>query len=350
MNGNGFVDLAATLRLPRAPDEESARDLAKAAAAGGVDVVVVSVKGAEAKDEDGATAVAAACAVGREHGVTLVPSLCPIADDGGLADITAMVKALPAGTPRVLRLRAPVDDALLLRRIGDLARALGALVMLPSTDRALAAGTIAVEGAVATRLGFAAIPEASERIGIARVVEIARLTGARFHVAGVFTAAGAAAVDAARADGVAVSGSVFAPHLLLDEGALLACRYDTRVLHRPPLPTSTSRAALIAAVARGALVVASGHHHVPKRERDLEMAKAGPGMTALSSTAALLRPVLGDALRAAFHTGPAAILGVTRATAVAEAVDVVGGGAGRSDDLARLCDDVSRALATEAAR
>lgn len=310
-----FVDLTATLRVPRAPDEESAAQLAAHAAAGGFSVVVVSARGvgpaAGVVDVESLAGLQLALdAAQASSGVRLVPALSPLVGDRDLADIASMLRALPAGAPRVLRLRSPIDDALLLRRVGDLARGKDALVVVAATDAALAHGGVVVEGAVATRLGLPSVPEASERIAISRIIEVAKLTGARFHVAGVFTAGGAALIaENAAAAGADVSGSVYASHLLFDEGALLAHRYDTRLLTKPPLPTSTSRAALLAAVQAGTLSVSSGHHFVPKRERDLEMTRATAGMTSLSSLASSLSTLLTPAqLTAALATAPARIL------------------------------------------
>jgi dihydroorotase len=322
----GFCDLAATLRFPRAPDEESVADLVRAARAGGVATVVVGVKG-EAPVDNARFQAACAALTGRD-GVRVIPAVCPIVD-GGLADIASIERpaawaaaTTPSSPPSsppsswlvpdvarfVYRLPQPIDDAVLLRRVGEVARARHALVVVPSVDAALSAGAVAVEGAVATRLGLPAMPEAAEVIGIHRILAVARLTGARFHIAGVFTAEGAALLAAAGAP--RVTGSVHAAHLLLDETALLARRYDTRFLRRPPLPTAASRAALVAAVRAGSLLVSSGHTHVPRRERDLEPVRATPGGTALASMARLLRPILGDdVLARAFALGPAACLG-----------------------------------------
>jgi dihydroorotase len=331
-----FVDLTATLRLPRAPDEEDGRSLALAAKAGGVGVVVCSARGQEAVDVESLSALARSLEGAGVDGVRLVAAVSPLVNNE-LADVASMMKALPAAWPRVLRLRAAVDDALLLRRIGAVAAALDALVILPSHDAALMKGAVAVEGAVATRLGLPSVPEASEHIAISRIVEVSKLTGARFHVAGVFSERGASIVDDA---GDLVSGSVFASHLLLDEGALLAIRYDTRVLTRPPLPSSSSRAALLDAVKSGALLVSSGHHAIPKRERDLEIDKATPGLTSLSSTARLLSHVLSATeLHRALSSGPAALLAVALGegpapTGAEVSVDV-------DDDLSRLVSLVS---------
>jgi dihydroorotase len=259
----------------------------------------------------------------------LVPAVQPL-EKGQLTDLGSLGWHAAIGAPLrpIWRLLAPVDDALLLRRVGELARAHDAVVIVPSVDGSLAAGGVAVEGPIATRLGIAGMPEAAEAIAVARIIAIARLTGASFHVVGVFTAAGARLIE--QSDG-AVTGSVRAPHLLIDESALLASRYDTALLRSPPLPTSASRTALVDAVRRGVLMVGSGHTFVPRRERDLEMNRATPGGTALASTARLLRPLLGDdVLATAWRDAPRRLLGLPPVTTPIPADGVV------DDDLSAL--------------
>jgi dihydroorotase len=306
---SGFVDLDAVLRLPGAPDDERPDELARAAQRGSVSVVVVGIDGQAPTDDVSLGAVAALLRTASIT-TTLIPAVSPL-EDGQLADLGSLrwrraLESVP--TRPVWRLREPVDDALLLRRIGELARAHDALVLVPSVDASLSAGAVAVEGVVATRLGLPALPEAAEAIALARLVEIARLTGGRFHVLGVWTGAGAAIIE--RSDGL-VSGSVRPTHLLVDESALLQHRYQTQLLRWPPLPTASSREGLVQAVARGSLLIGSGHTAVPRRERELEMTRATPGGTALSSTARLLLPLFGaDVLRAAWRDGPRRLLGL----------------------------------------
>jgi dihydroorotase len=309
---SGFIDLDVTLRLPGAPDDEAPAALARRARDGGVAVVVVGVDGAAPVDGVGLAAVAAMLRTASPTPL-LIPAVQPLVG-GQLTDLGSLGWHAAIGAPvrPVWRLLAPVDDALLLRRVGELARAHDAVVIVPSIDGSLAAGGIAVEGPITTRLGIPAMPEAAEAIGVGRLVEMARLTGAHFHVVGIFTATGVRLIE--QAAGL-VTGSVRASHLLVDETALLASRYDTRVLRTPPLPTSASRVALVDAVRRGVLMVGSGHTFVPRRERDLELNRATPGGTSLSSTARLLRPLLGDdALTAAWRDAPRRLLGLPPVT------------------------------------
>jgi dihydroorotase len=356
---SGYCDLGAHIRFPRAPDEESINDLVRAARRGGIATVVVGVSGQPPVDN--ARFQAACAALQGKDGVRVIPAVCPV-QGGGLADVASIERPaawassaasssatssswlVPDEVRFVYRLPAPVDDAVLLRRVAETARARHALVITPSFDGALAAGAVAVEGAVATRLGLPGLPEAAEVIGLTRILSIAKLTGARFHVAGVFTAEGAALL--ASSGNERVTGSAFAAHLLLDETALLSRRYDTRYLRQPPLPTAASRQALIAAVKAGTLLVSSGHAHVPRRERDLEPIRATPGGTALSSTARLLRPILGDdVLDRAFGAGPTRCLGDAKTPRRSPPTGVGpfdGQGGDVNDDLGRCVQELAR--------
>jgi dihydroorotase len=333
---SGCVDLDAVLRVPGAPDDERPDEMARAAQRGGVDLVVVGIDGQAPIDDVSLGAIAATLRAASAT-TTLIPAVSPLVD-GHLADLGSLrwrraLEGVPLTRP-VWRLREAVDDALLLRRIGELARAHDALVLVPPLDAALSAGAVAVEGAVATKLGLPALPEAAEAIALARLVEIARLTGGRFHVLGVWTGAGAAIVE--RSDGL-LSGSVRATHLLFDESALLLHRYETQLLRWPPLPTASSREQLVEAVRRGSLLVGSGHVAVPRRERELEMIRATPGGTALASTARLLLPLLGqNVLQVAWRDGPRRLLGLPAAEGALSFPALAVDGVAEYDDGAAL--------------
>ncbi len=302
----GYVDLDVTLRLPAAPDDEGEARLIDAAVAGQLTAMVVSVDGASVVDDVSARAMASLVARGRDAGVAVIPAIAPLRD-GSLSDIALAEHALHdlGVEQRVWRLRAPIDDALLLRRVGDLAAARGAVVIVNGLDKSLSASAIAWESPLATRMGLPAMPEQAEAIGIARVVEIAQLTGATFHIAGVSTAAGALAIERAPS----VTGSVHAASLLFDEGLHERLPYDTRTRKSPPVPLPSSKNALIDAVRRDVLMVSSGHRFVTKRERDVEFVHAQPGGTSLSSSGHMLRKVFGDAFIAnSYAKSPAALL------------------------------------------
>src|SRR5690606_9536844 len=104
-----------------------------------------------------------------------------------------------------------------LRRALEYAAGQDLPVLLEAQDEALAAGGCAHEGARAAQLGLPGVPVAAEELGLARAVVLARLAGARVHCMALSSAAGVAALRAAHAAGVAVSGDVGLWHLVHTE-------------------------------------------------------------------------------------------------------------------------------------
>ena len=308
-----FVDLTASLRFPATPDVEAPATLAAAARAGGHGLVLCAPLGEAAAAASGSLEGHLAFARHIQD-PALVAAASPVRGNTGAdqdpAEIASPARA--AQRPAALRLTHGIGNTVLLRRVLEMARAHDLLVIAPSLDPGLAAGAVAVEGAIATRLGLTGVPEAAEAIEIARLIELARLTRARVHVAHVVTARGALAIERARAEGLAVSGCVSVLHLGLAEDALLAAPYDVALRCWPPLPSRASQETLRACVARGALCVSSGHAPAPKRERDLEWALATPGASTLADAASVVFSLFNDdeALRA-LATEPARILGLT---------------------------------------
>jgi dihydroorotase len=210
-----------------------------------------------------------------------------------------------------------IDDGEVLRRSLEYARGAGGkLAILHGPDGALSRGGVIVEGEVATRLGLAGIPELADALAAFRHIELAALAGISVHLGALFSAAALDVLERARGARAStplrtVTAEVHPWHLLLDERAHLERRYDTMLRLDPPLPTVASRERLLAAVKAGTLSVSSGHRPVPNRTKDLEMAIAEPGASALSLTLPLLCGVLSPLeLARATSALPARILGL----------------------------------------
>ena len=172
--------------------------------------------------------------------------------------------------------------------------------------RDLAAGGVVVESAVSTRLGLAGVNEAAESLAVMRHVAIGAIADMRVHVGAISSGR---SVDALHGVGAHVSPW----HVLLDERAHLERRYDTSLRLDPPLPTASSRDALVRAVQAGAVAVSSGHRAVPNRTKDLEMAIAEAGASSLALTLPLLlgeRVLTPLELARATSAVPARILGL----------------------------------------
>lgn len=238
---------------------------------------------------------------------------------------------MAAAGVRVFSDAAFIDDNEVLRRALEYARgAGGALALLAGPDAGLSRGGVVVEGEIATRLGLPGIPELADALAAFRHIELAALAGIDVHLGPLFTAAALDVLVAARArataatataagvrggaaaSGPAISAEVHPWHLLLDERGHLERRYDTLLRLDPPLPTAASRARLLEAVRAGELAVSSGHRPVANRTKDLEMAIAEAGASALALTLPLLCGLLTPVeLARATSALPARILGLT---------------------------------------
>ncbi|WP_448585195.1 dihydroorotase [Thermaurantiacus sp.] len=191
-----------------------------------------------------------------------------------------------AGAVAVATGRQAIADPAVMLRLLRYATGLGLVVVTHGEDAGLAAGAVATEGRIASRLGLPAAPAAAEAIGIARDLRLAREAGARLHIACVSTAEGVAAVRRAKAEGLDVTAGTAPPYVLLDETALLGYRSFARL--SPPLRAAADRLAVVEGLADGTIdMIASRHDPRTAEDKRQPFADAEPG----SADAALLLPL-----------------------------------------------------------
>ncbi|MCS6779353.1 MAG: dihydroorotase [Geminicoccaceae bacterium] len=175
-----------------------------------------------------------------------------------------------------------VADARVMRRALAYASMLDALVVQHPEEPSLAEGGVMNEGPIASRLGLAGIPAAAEVITIERDLRLLELTGGRLHVAHVTTAAGVAAIRAAKARGLAVTCDTTPHHLLLTEAEVEGYRTFAKV--SPPLREETDREAVIAGLVDGTIdAIASDHCPQDQDSKRLPFAQAAFGVIGLQT-------------------------------------------------------------------
>jgi dihydroorotase len=222
----------------------------------------------------------------------------------------------------------PVMNSLLMRRALEYAKTFDLPIISHAEDLELRADGVMHEDKVSVRLGLAGIPAAAEEVMIYRDIRLARLTGARLHIAHVSTAGAVAIIREAKLAGLHVTAET-APHYfsLTDEAVL---GFDTNAKVNPPLRSEWDRLAVIEGLADGTLdAIASDHAPHSLLEKDLEFAAAAFGLIGLETSLGLtLRLVhagnitLGRAI-ALMSANPVAILGVPGGTlAVGSPADV----------------------------
>lgn len=209
--------------------------------------------------------------------------------------------------------RQVVDTQSLLRAL-EYAATFGFSVWLQPEDHWLARNGIAHEGEVASRLGLAGIPVSAETVALATYLQLAADTGVRMHFTRLSSAAGIAAVEKAKAAGLAVSCDVGVHHLHLTENDIGF--FNTQARFDPPLRSQADQAGLVAGVARGVAAICSDHTPVGADDKLLPFGEAKPGATGLElllpltlKWAATAGVPLATAL-ARISSDPAAILGL----------------------------------------
>lgn len=231
------------------------------------------------------------------------------------SDITEIGSMLAAGAVGFSDCNSSPANTLILKRLMEYCSYFDALLVTFAEDKSLAADGYAHEGATATRLGLAGIPVEAEVLMIERDAMIARMTGARVHIALVSSAAGVQAIKEAKTLGTKITASV-APHYLhLNDNALEGYRTFAKV--SPPFRSEEDRLALIAGLADGTIdCIVSDHKPQSEDVKRLPFAQAADGVVSFETMLALTLSMvhagkveLMTALKALTST-PAKLLGI----------------------------------------
>jgi dihydroorotase len=313
----GIVDLRARLREPGAEHKATIASETRAAVRGGIttlccppdtDPVIDTPAVAELIHQRAAESDLAR--------VEVLGALTRGLGGQNLAEMGALKEAGCLGVSNALQ---PVTDTEVMRRAMEYAATFGLTVFVHAEDARLAEGRLVHDGAVATRLGLAGIPEIAETIGVARELLLAEQTGTRVHFCHLSTGPAVDMIRDARSHGLAVSADVGIHQLLLSEADVASFDADCHV--RPPLRSLDDRARLRAGV-RGGVIGSICSDHQP-HEIDAKLnpfPETEPGISSLDSLLALVLDLVDEdeltlsAAVAALTSGPAAALGIDRGT------------------------------------
>lgn len=309
----GLVDLSARLREPGFEYRATLESEMKAAVAGGVTSLACPPDTDPPLDEPGLVEMlkrrAESLSLARVHplgALTLGLEGEKIAEMGELAE---------AGCVAFFQADAPLTDLNVLLQAMRYAATFGHAVWLRPQDVHLAHGGVAHEGEVATRLGLPAVPEVAETVALLGILELARSTGARVHIARLSTARGVALVAEAKREGLPVTCDVGVHHLHLCDRD--AADFNAHMNLVPPLRGQADRDALRRGLADGTIdAVCSDHTPVDDDAKLVPFGEAEPGATGLELLLPLVLKWGGEmkiglpAALAAATSRAAAILGV----------------------------------------
>jgi dihydroorotase len=276
----GFVDMRVQLREPGAEHIESIESGSRAAAAGGV-TTMVALPNTEPPVDD-VSVVEFLARRAREVKLTKIHTYAAATKGMAGKELTEIGLLAANGALGFTDGVKAIADALVMRRVLAYARTFDQLVIQHPEEPSLGGAGEVNEGEIATRLGLAGITPAAEVIMVERDLRLVAITGARYHVAHVSTAAAIEAIRRAKADGLPVTCDTAPPYFTLNETAI--GDYRTFAKLSPPLRGESDRQAVIAGLADGTIdAIASDHAPWDQDSKRLPFSSASCGIVGLET-------------------------------------------------------------------
>ncbi|MGB6010883.1 MAG: dihydroorotase, partial [Desulfobacterales bacterium] len=172
----------------------------------------------------------------REAGTARVYPVAAISKGSQGEDLCEYQELKAAGAVAVSDDGNPVMNSQLMRRALEQAKECQLPVISHCEDLDLAAGGVINEGAVATGMGLAGIPNASESIMVLRDIALSELTGASVHIAHVSTMESVRAIRDAKTRAVPVTAETAPHYFTLTDASVKGC--NTNMKMNPPLRSS----------------------------------------------------------------------------------------------------------------
>jgi dihydroorotase len=276
----GLVDMRVQLREPGAEHIESIQSGSQAAAAGGV-TTMVALPNTEPPVDD-VSVVEFLARRAREVRLTKVHTYAAATKGLKGKELTEIGLLAANGVLGFTDGVTAIADALVMRRVLAYARTFDQLIIQHPEEPSLGGAGEVTEGEIATRLGLAGITPAAEVIIVERDLRLVAITGARYHVAHVSTAATIDAIRRAKADGLPVTCDTAPPYFALNETAI--GDYRTFAKLSPPLRAESDRQAVVAGLADGTIdAIASDHSPWDQDSKRLPFSSASCGIVGLET-------------------------------------------------------------------
>lgn len=191
--------------------------------------------------------------------------------------------------------KKPVQDAGLLLRAMQYARAFKGLIINEPHHKSIAASGQMHEGVVSTSLGLKGIPALAEEVMVQRDLRLLEYADSRLHLHLLSTAGSVAMVRSAKKAGLPVTASVAVANLCFTDEKLLDFNSYWKVM--PPLRSRADAEALLDGVLDGTIdLIVSNHTPWDEEAKNLEFTYAEFGMTGLETAFAMCRTFLDNKL------------------------------------------------------
>ena len=320
----GFIDMHVHLREPGFEHAETIESGSRAAAAGGFTSVCCMPNTKPVNDS--ATVTSYIVERARRKAVVNVFPIGAITKGSAGEELAAIGAMKEAGAVAISDDGLPVMNARVMRRAMEFARSYDLPIIQHCEDLNLSAGGDMHEGANSVRWGLRGIPAAAEDVMAARDLLLAELTGARYHIAHISTRNAVTMLDYARQHGLPVSCEATPHHFVLADQDMAP--YDSNYKMKPPLRSVRDRAAVVEAIAAGAVsAIATDHAPHPGSEKMQEFERCPFGIIGLETAIALSLQELVhtgkitlNRLVELFTTGPESVMRLGRGTLAPGAV------------------------------
>ena len=276
----GLIDMRVFIGEPGAEHKETLSTASEAAAVGGVTTVAMMPETDPVIDN--AALVEFVARQARESAVVSILPTAAVTKRLEGREMTEMGLLQAAGAVALTDGTHTIADALVMRRALSYASSFDMLIMQHAAEPSLSRNGCMNEGEVATRLGLAGIPSAAETIIVERDIQLVELTGARYHISSISTAAALTAVRAAKQRGLPVTCGVSPVHFALNESSVGG--YRTFAKLSPPLRSEDDRRAVVEALVDGTIdVIASSHLPQDQESKRQPFAQAEDGAVGLET-------------------------------------------------------------------
>ena len=206
-------------------------------------------------------------------------------------ELTEMGDMKEAGIVAISNDGRPVKNAYITRRVLEYAKQFDLTLIEHCEDESLANGGFIHEGYYSTILGLKGIPREAEDLVVARDIMLARMTGAKVHIAHISSKYSVELVREGKAKGIQVTAEVTPQHLVLTDEAVEG--FDTSTKINPPLRSEDDRKALIEGLVDGTIdIIATDHAPHARWEKEVEYAYAPFGAVGLETALALINTKL----------------------------------------------------------
>ncbi len=296
----GWMDIGAQAADPGYEHREDLYSVARAAAAGGYTALAIfpnTDPAVHSKSEVLYVLNKTAAGPVAVHPIGAVSSGCAGKD---LAELFDMHQA---GAVAFSDGRQSVQDAGLLLRAIQYARAFNGLIINIPHHHTIAQSGQMHEGVVSTMLGLKGLPALAEELMVQRDLSLLEYAEGRLHLHLLSTARSVQLIRAAKRVGLPVTASVavanlcFTDHLLLGDTASSQGAFDANWKILPPSRSAADVAALVEGVVDGTIdIIASNHTPWHEEAKNLEFPYAEFGMIGLETTFSLCRSHLHQVL------------------------------------------------------